>query len=84
MAVSKQEIRIAILDLLNQRGMGKSICPSDVTKILSPGQWRDYMELVRTIAKEMAREGNIMITRGQKVLHPDLPFNGPIWIRLNV
>ena len=59
----------AILRLLDERGAGKSICPSDVARRLRPdGDWRALMQNVRDAAAVLARRGAVEITqRGARV-----------------
>lgn len=80
--VMAENIRQAILDLLQERGPGKSICPSDVVRRVFPDSWRDHLDLVRQEARVMARLGHIRITRGDQQLDPNQPFGGPIRLRL--
>ena len=76
-------IREDILDMLSKRAPGKSICPSEVARNLYPGNWRDQMENVREVAREMTREGVIRITQGDDEVDPD-NIKGPIRLRLTV
>ncbi|MEM6723158.1 MAG: DUF3253 domain-containing protein [Bacteroidota bacterium] len=78
----EQKIRYHILLLLQQRGMEKSICPSDVARYLFPEDWREHMEAVRMVAKKLAKEGLIRITQGEETVDPD-NFAGPIRLRIN-
>jgi Protein of unknown function (DUF3253) len=74
-----------ILDLLNARKSGSTICPSDVPRALF-GDWRIYMPQVRRVALGMARAGSLEITQAGKPV--DLPafargeIRGPIRLRL--
>ncbi len=77
----EQNIREAIHDLLQQRGTGKSICPSEVARRLWPEDWRIHMEQVRAQARQMASEKEIIITQGQTILDPEANFKGPIRLR---
>ncbi|MEO1438346.1 MAG: DUF3253 domain-containing protein [Bacteroidota bacterium] len=78
----EQKIRYHILLLLQQRGLEKSICPSDVARHLFPEDWRDHMDTVRTVARKLAKEGLIRITQGAETIDPD-NFSGPIRLRIN-
>jgi hypothetical protein len=71
-----------ILELLGERAVGASICPSEVARALRPdGDWRSLMEPVRQAARRLQRAGRIQATqRGQPV---DLgTARGPIRLRL--
>lgn len=74
-------IEEAILSLLTQRGAGKTICPSEAARRVSPDDWRPLMNATRRVAATMASEGRLVATqRGEPV---DLAsVRGPIRLRL--
>lgn len=79
---SEALIESTLLDLVTQRGAGKSICPSEVARAISPEDWRPLMAEVRTKAKELVLQGKILVTqRGEPV---DLDTaKGPVRLTLN-
>ncbi len=72
--------REAILDLLNKRGLGKTICPSEILP-LELKKDKDVMEEVRESAKLLVLENKIEITQSGKVIDPN-SIKGPIRLRL--
>ena len=69
-----------ILELLQQRDLGKTICPSEVL----PAELKQdplIMEEVRNSARALALKGMIEITQKGKVVDPH-NFRGPIRLRL--
>ena len=55
----------AILDLLAQRGPGKTICPSEAARALGGDEgFRPLMALVRDAAATLAADGRIDVTQG--------------------
>jgi uncharacterized protein DUF3253 len=70
-----------ILDLARERGPSKSICPSDAARAVGGERWRDLMNDARDAARELARDGAVVITQGDDVLDPDATWRGPIRIR---
>ena len=72
--------REAILDLLNKRGPGKTICPSEILP-LELKKDKDVMEEVRESAKLLVLENKIEITQSGKVIDPN-SIKGPIRLRL--
>lgn len=64
-------IEKVILDLVHQRGAGKTICPSEAARRLDAEHWRRLMPPVRDVAARMARAGQIQIRRKGKVIDPD-------------
>lgn len=72
--------RSAILALLKERDLGKTICPSEV---LLPEQKKDprLMEAVRESARRLADDGEIEITQKGEIVNPH-NIKGPIRLRL--
>lgn len=70
----------AILELLQTRAPGKTICPSEV---LSPEDKQNplLMERVRASARKLVAQDLIEITQRGKVVH-ELNFKGPIRLQL--
>ncbi|MGP1274638.1 MAG: DUF3253 domain-containing protein [Caulobacterales bacterium] len=69
--MSEHTIESAILALVEQRGAGKSICPSEAARAVWPEDWQGRMRQVRTVAIGMARKGEIVILRKGKPVDPD-------------
>ncbi|MEL6466986.1 MAG: DUF3253 domain-containing protein [Pseudomonadota bacterium] len=77
---SDAQIAAALMAALRQRGAGKTICPSEVARALTP-DWRPLMHDVRRIAQVLADSGDITITqRGHPVAAPQA--RGPIRLGL--
>lgn len=70
----------AIDALLDTRGPGKSICPSEAARRVAPDAWRPLMERTRRAARRMAHAGRVEITRGGRAVDPGR-VRGPIRIR---
>ncbi len=60
-----------IIGLLLRRGEGKTICPSEVARALYPDQWREEMPRVRTVGRELVKEGKIVVTQAGQEVDPD-------------
>ena len=70
-----------ILSLAAQRGKDKTICPSEVARQLSPGNWRKYMKEIRKIAFELRDAGKVLILqKGIEVAGSEVV--GPIRIQI--
>ena len=77
-----------ILQLLDERGEGKTICPSDAARAVygegrsgSPDDgWRDLMEPVRRAARRLVAEGQVVVTQGGEVVDPETA-RGPTRLR---
>ncbi|KAM3568977.1 hypothetical protein VYU27_008910 [Nannochloropsis oceanica] len=78
------QISATILALTDKRGTTKTICPSEVPRLLCPSTWRAYMPRVRAVAIRLAKEGRIDITqKGQVVVvETEEDIQGPIRLRL--
>lgn len=86
MAGSASLIPDTILRLCNERGAGKTICPTEAAKALageSAGDlaWREWLPKVRSEAVHLAREGRIVIYRKGKPADPE-NFRGVIRLGL--
>lgn len=77
---NKFDYKDPIMNLLKQRGSGKTICPSEVLPA-DQKQNKLIMEHVRRSARLLAAENLVQITQGGKVVNPS-EFNGPIRLRL--
>lgn len=66
-----------ILRLTAMRGAGKSVCPSEVARSLSPQGWRELMPAVRQAAAELQDEGRIQVTQAGVKVDPR-SVKGPV------
>ena len=67
MGVAPAEIERTILGLLERRGAGRTICPSEAARALA-GDWRPLMEPVREAARRMADDGRLVVTQSGRVV----------------
>ncbi|MCQ8185374.1 DUF3253 domain-containing protein [Parvularcula maris] len=72
--------RRIILQLLAERGEGKSICPSEAARALAPEDWRPLMDEVRAAGRMLAEEGRIEVTQGGEPVDP-ISARGPVRYR---
>jgi Protein of unknown function (DUF3253) len=67
-----REIEAVILWLLEERGEGKTICPSEAARAVAGSEeraaWEPLMPPVRAVAKRMVREGKIVVTQKGRVV----------------
>ncbi len=73
-------IEASILALTQERGPGKSICPSEVARALKP-EWQALLPAVRRAAVRLAQAGRIEILRKGKAVDP-LTVKGVIRLRV--
>jgi len=79
--VSKAQARTTILELLEQRDSGKTICPSEAARELGGDDgFRPLMDVVREAAGELAEAGRIEVTQGGEVVDLE-SAEGPIRLR---
>jgi len=78
------QLEATILTLTLKRGLTKTICPSEVPRLLCPSTWRACMPRVRAVAIRLAKQGRIDITqKGQVVVVvKEEDIRGPIRLRL--
>lgn len=68
------EIEAAILALVEARGVGKTICPSEAARALGgphPDGWGPLMQPVRQASVRLMRQGRVAILRKGRVVDPD-------------
>lgn len=73
----------AILELLERRGLAKTICPSDAARAVYEGEddgWRELMEPARRAAGRLVAAGEVEITQAGRPVEPTTA-RGPIRIR---
>jgi hypothetical protein len=73
----------SILHLLDERGAGRSICPSDAARAVHDRDddgWRELMEPARRAARRLVARGEVEITQRSRVVDPSTA-RGPIRVR---
>lgn len=76
----------SILDLLDQRSSGATICPSEAARAIGAAQaledegWRELMEPARAAARRLVAAGDVVITQKGRIVDPSTA-KGPIRIR---
>lgn len=79
--MKEEEIKKVILKLAEQRGIDKTICPSEVARNMFGENWRNNMQNVRDAAFDLEAKNEIIIMqKGQKVDPKEI--KGPIRIRI--
>ena len=80
--VTKNDRRLeaAILELLDGRAGGSTICPSEAARRTAPERWRELMEPTRRAARRLAAAGRVEILQRGARVDPS-SARGPIRIR---
>lgn len=60
-----------ILDLVEERGADKTVCPSEVARAKRDENWQQLMGEIRVRAVKLAKAGKISIYRKGKPADPD-------------
>jgi len=68
-----------ILDALQHRARGATICPSEVARAQAE-EWQPLMEPIRRAARRLVAAGDVEILQGGRVVDPSTA-KGPIRIR---
>jgi hypothetical protein len=74
MKVGPERIEETILALVEERGPGKTICPSEAARAIAgdkPDEWSRLMGPVRQVAVRLMKQGRIVIRRKGKTVDPD-------------
>ena len=77
---TKHALERAILELLEQRAPGKTICPSEAARLVHPEGWEQHMEDAREAARRLVAKGEIVITQRGRIVDP-LSAKGAIRLR---
>jgi hypothetical protein len=64
-----------------ERGVDKTICPSEVARVMFPGNWRKHMDEVREAAIELHLKGKVTITQKGEPVNVN-HIKGPIRIKI--
>lgn len=75
-------IEATVRTLLQHRGAGSSICPSDVARAVGGPDWRARMGRVREVARAMALASEVTITARGERLDPTGELSGPVRLHL--
>ncbi|QQL50485.1 DUF3253 domain-containing protein [Mucilaginibacter ginkgonis] len=78
---NQDQISNTIVSMATERGVDKTICPSDVVRALFYKDWRRYMPEVRAAAIELQHAGKVVITQKGEMIDTD-HIKGPIRIRI--
>lgn len=70
-AALSERVAAATRALLRKRGQGKSICPSDVARIVALPEWRARMDDVRFVVRSLIDDGLVVATRGGRPVDPE-------------
>ncbi|MFK8053872.1 MAG: DUF3253 domain-containing protein [Woeseiaceae bacterium] len=70
----------AILELLDKRPNGKSICPSEAARHVDPEHWRSLNEAARDAARRLVNAGKIEMTQSGRTVDPSRA-KGPVRLR---
>jgi hypothetical protein len=80
-SVDKAQARRKILELLEQRDPGKTICPSDAARALGGDVgFPPLMDVVRAAARDLVSDGRIEVTQHGEPVDLDRA-KGPIRLR---
>ncbi|MEM6988303.1 MAG: DUF2256 and DUF3253 domain-containing protein [Pseudomonadota bacterium] len=78
-----RHIEATILNLLQSRAVGATICPSEAARaVFSPETWRDNMERTRQAGRRLAAQSQLVWTQGGRVVDPSAA-RGPVRFRLS-
>ena len=56
--------------MLSERGTRKTICPSEVARLLHPDDWQQWMERTHAAGRRLVGQGKVVITQGGQVVDP--------------
>lgn len=77
METRRPRIEATMRTLLRNRAPDKTICPSEVARVVGQPDWRGVMDAVRDVAAELAEAQVLQVTRRGKPVVTDEP-SGPV------
>ena len=80
MSETEERLERAIADLLDARGEGKTICPSEAARAVGGHDWRPLMRDARAAAARMRARGELEVTQRGEPVDP-ASARGPIRLR---
>ena len=80
MRITDRRLEELIVELLDRRADGATICPSEAARAAGPESWRDLMDPVRRAACRLVDQQRVVVTQGGEVVDPS-SARGPIRIR---
>ena len=79
-----EDLEQSILDLLDRRAPGSTICPSEAARAVAADagreDWRSLMDLARAAGRRLADQGQIQVTQKGQVVDA-ATARGPIRFR---
>ena len=77
---TERALENAITELLDARGDGRTICPSEAARRVDPQDWRPLMDPARRVAARMVEAGEVEMTQQGRVVDP-ATARGPVRLR---
>lgn len=74
MSISEKELERIVLELVEARGPGKTICPSEAARVVAgsdPEVWRRLMPPLRRVAVRLMKSGQVVLRRKGRPVDPD-------------
>jgi len=71
-----------LLAIARERGLLKSVCPSEIARMLFQNDWRSHMEQIRKVAIALEKLGKVIITQNDIPVSTDF-IEGPIRIKIS-
>ena len=82
MSDNQTKILQSIMTMATRRGPDKSVCPSEIARSLFPEDWRGHMQEIRDLARELHRDGKVLVTQQGIPVDPD-HIKGPVRITIH-
>jgi hypothetical protein len=77
---TERALENAITELLDARGEGKTICPSEAARRVDPEDGRPLMDPARRVAARLVEAGEVEMTQQGRVVDP-ATARGPVRLR---
>lgn len=78
----RDRLRAAVRTLAGHRGPDGTTCPSDAARAVGGPGWREVLDEVRDVIRDLAAEGEVEVTQGGAPIDAAGPWRGPVRVRV--
>ena len=71
----------ALTTFADHRAPDGTTCPSDAARAVGGATWRDRLDEVRDVVRELAADGRVEVTQGGEPIDAAAHWHGPVRVR---
>lgn len=77
----RDRLAAAVRTLADHRAPDSTTCPSDAARAVGGEAWREHMDAVRDVVRDLAADGEVEVLQHGDPIDPAAPWHGPVRIR---